>query len=156
MKKTVIIAIVVVYLASILVVNFFGLQMVVSSPTVYVDQIVMNEIDHVGGAETWSAPPDDDGLVSYRFRFVAGDYTVDNLEYNPNVVKLDYVVLPEKATNKDVDILYPPEVADSIVVNKEEGTITFLKRVTVKITLLAKDGSLAKAEFWISARRAQE
>ena len=155
MKKTVIIAIVIIYLASILVVNFFGLQMVISGPTVYVDQIVMNGVEHVGGGETWSVLQEEDGLVSYRFYYQAGAYTKDNLQDNPNVVKINYTILPETATNQDVDILYPPEDEDKIVVNKEEGTITFIKRTTVKITLMAKDGSLAKAEFWISARRSK-
>ena len=157
MKKTVIIAILIIYLASILAVNFFGLQMVVSSPTVYVEEIKMNGItlertEEQGSLETF-AVPNDDGYMSYRFYFVNGNWSLDNVDSNPNVVKLNYEVLPEGANQKDVDIVYAQEDAVNIVVRAEEGEIVFLKRATVKITLVSKDGSLVKTSFWVSARR---
>ena len=107
MKKTVIIAILIVYLASILAVNFFGLQMVVSAPTVYVDQIVMNGISlerTEGSLETFSVQ-DDDGLTSYRFYYENGKYSSDNVDENPNTVIIDYTILPEEANHKEVDII---------------------------------------------------
>ena len=155
MKKTVIIAILIVYLASILAVNFFGLQMVVSAPTVYVDQIVMNGISlerAEGSLETFSVQ-DDDGLTSYRFYYENGKYSSDNVDENPNTVIIDYTILPEEANHKEVDIIIAEEDAVNVLVFPAENKIVFLKRTTIKITLQAKDGSLVKTSFRISARR---
>ena len=155
MKKTVIIAILVIYLASILAVNFFGLQMVVSAPTVYVEQIVVNGISLERTSEQGSletvAVVDDDGLTSYRFIYVNEKY--ENIDENPNTVILDYTVLPADANHQEVDILIPEEDAVNVRVFPEENKIVFLKRTTVKVTLVSKDGSLVKTSFWVSARR---
>ena len=77
MKKTIIIVILVVYIASIAVVNFFGLAMKEFDGVEYVQEIkcngvtVLNENPKSYGIDKIN----DDGLPEYRFEFIDGKYT---------------------------------------------------------------------------------
>ena len=131
--------------------------MVISSPTVYVEQIVVNGItlertEAQGSLET-ATVVDEDGLTSYRFHWVNGKYSSDNANENPNTVIIDYSVLPAEANHQEMDIVIAEEDAVNVLIFPEENKIVFLKRTTVKITLQSKDGSLVKTAFRISARR---
>ena len=89
MKKSVIILIAIIYIASVALVSFFGLQFKVFEEIIPVERVeITNEVaDH---NDTWGdyvviTQPDENGEVRYR---------------------IDYRVYPENATNTDVSFSY--------------------------------------------------
>ena len=148
MKKTVIIAILVIYLASILAVNFFGLQMVVPETTVYVESITVNGITverASGSRDTWSEE-NSEGDIVYYFNYIRPGETQSAEELN--LISINYTVNPEKANNKDVEI-----VCSSRNVEVVDGKLVFLKPGSVDVRLKAKDGSEKHVDLIIFAKK---
>ena len=148
MKKTVIIAILVIYLASILAVNFFGLQMVVPETTVYVDSITVNGITverEAGSLDTWSEE-NTEGATVYYFHYIRPSEGQSSEDLN--LISVDYTVNPENASTQDVEV-----VCSSRNVEVVDGKLVFLKPGSVDVRLKAKDGSETYVDFIIFAKK---
>ena len=148
MKKTVIIAILVIYLASILAVNFFGLQMVVPETTVYVDSITVNGITverEVGSLDTWSEE-NTEGVTTYYFNYNRLSEGQSPEEFNR--ISVDYIVTPDNANNKEVDV-----ICSSKYVEVVDGDLVFLAPGLVEVRLKSKDGSEKYVDFNIFAKK---
>lgn len=131
MKKSVVIIIALIYVASIALVSFFGLQFKVFEEVVSVERI---EITNEGQK------------VSEQL----GDYIViyPN-EKGERRVKIDYHVYPENASNAEVDFAY--EQVDYATVD-EYGVVTFTKPGVLKVRIISKDGSNAEDTILIIAK----
>ena len=155
MKKTVIIAIFLVYLASIVVVQFFGLQVVQLQGKVYVSNITVQGITLTNRTEGQNATAgkvnNDAGDIWYAFVFISGTYTEDeeSIASNPNKIKVQYLVEPFDASEKTVAYEFDPK---NVIFIEETEEVVFLKRATVTIQLSAKDGSPVKTKVKVSAR----
>lgn len=144
MKKTVIIAIGIIYLASILIVNFFGLEMIGFESNQYVSSIEVTGIvvDRDEKTEV-RQQQEEDGTVWYRFLFVEG---------GENTVLIEYTVAPDNASNKKLDFVYDYESMDGkVVVSAEENKLEFLTSTTIILTLQPQDGGSVYKTVKISA-----
>ncbi len=159
MKKAIAIVILVVYIASIAVVNFFGLEIKVFDKIVYVDSIQCESVivRREGGGEVQADPNLFNGLPVFTFEFIApadgGEYTRDeeSLAYNPNAVEINYKVLPLHATNTAVTFIVD-ESSPIAYFDAAKKTAVFLKKGMLKVTIEAADGHGARTQFYIRAR----
>ena len=154
MRKSVIIAIIVIYLGSIVLVNFFGLKVKNFEGTKYVESIACDVV-HRGDDEKEVKVKEDatSGVNWYIFDFVPGSYSADELESNPNVVQIDYHVYPENADNRKVKLIYDEVSAESIcVINETNMTVVFLAPEGITIEVVAADGSNVKETMFIYPR----
>ena len=158
MKKTIVIVILVVYIASIAVVNCFGLKIEEFDHYEYVQEIkcngitVKNENPKSYGVYKVS----DEGIPEYRFDFIKGNYTKDpeSLASNPNVVYIDCEVLPHTAENPNIAITFDEAGMENFIYfDAERQCFIFLankKRITV--TISATDGSGVQTQIKIMSR----
>ena len=131
MKKSVVIIIALIYVASIALVSFFGLQFKVFEEVKPVERI---EITNAG----------------QKYSESLGDYIViyPN-EKGERRVKIDYHVYPNDATNTSVDFAY--EEVDYATVD-EYGVVTFTSPGALKVRVIATDGSNAEDTILIIAK----
>ena len=131
MKKSVIVLIALIYVASIALVSFFGLQFKVFEEVIPVERIEITNPDQ-----------------KYDPRM--GDYYV--LHPNANgewKYQIDYHVYPENASNVEVDFAYEEVPYASV---DEYGVVTFTKpNTSLKIRVIATDGSNAEDTILIIA-----
>lgn len=131
MKKPVVIIIALIYVASIALVSFFGLQFKVFEEVIPVERV---EITNQG----------------QKSSATQGDYIVIRPnEQGERRVKIDYHVYPEDASNTKVDFAY--EQVDYASVD-EYGVVTFSKPGVLKVRIIATDGSNAEDTLTIIAR----
>ena len=156
MKKTMVIAIIVTFLISIVAVNFFGLSIKDFEGYKYVERI---EYELTLKRETDATisemqAPQGDTRPWYKFNFQAGEYTMENLTENPNAVFIQCHVYPNDAKNKRVNLRYDQNTAEGLcVVDQATMTIYFLKSGAITITLEPADkGSAPKKEIFIYAK----
>ena len=154
MKKTIVIVILVVYIASIVVVNFFGLSIKQFDGVTYVEQIKCDSITLLNEEQKVYyvyKEPQEGEIPEFRFDFIKApedtEYTTDpeSLENNPNVVRLNYEVLPHLADQSKVTIEFDREGLSNIVYFDEiTQTFVFLKKLKrIEVTIRATDGSNA-------------
>ena len=152
MKKTIVIVILVVYIASIAVVNFFGLAIKQFDGVEYVQEIKCDSITLLNeNPKTYNVykEPAEGEIPEFRFDFIkppeGEEYTLDpeSLAANPNVVRLNYEVLPHLADNAQVTIEFDREGLTNIVYFDEATqTFVFLKRLKrIEVTIKSTDGS---------------
>ena len=155
MKKTIVIVILVVYIASIAVVNFFGLAIKEFDGVEYVQEIkcngitVLNETPKTYGVDETAQ----EEFPVYKFEFINGDYTKEpeNLASNPNAVRIDYEVLPHTADGSKVTF----EFEEKNYVHFDEATRTFIflrNNRSLTVTLVATDGSNVRTTIIIKSR----
>ena len=155
MKKIVVILIVGLYIGSIFLVNFFGLQYAAQFKTEYVSQIECNTIENLAGEEIgcYQTLENEDGQIEkwFKIKFIEGEYTADDssLANNPNTFKIICSVLPDNAKNKTVELSYVS--SDAYFVNKESMTVVFLTRGSIAITIRSTDGLDVKERIVIEA-----
>ena len=131
MKKSVVIIIALIYVASIALVSFFGLQFKVFEEVIPVERI---EITNEG----------------QKYSKTLGDYIVIYPDENgERRVKIDYRVYPDDATKTAVDFAY--EEVDFATVD-ENGIVTFTNPGTLKVRVIATDGSNAEDTIVIIAK----
>ncbi len=145
MKKIVVILIVGLYIGSIFLVNFFGLQYVPHEMEVFVKKIECNAIADLSGKEIpyYQTTQDQESQKEkkwFKIKFVEGDYDENNLANNPNTFKIVCSVLPDNASNKTVTFSYE-EKPTKYIVDEEQMTVTFLRRGAIDITIISTDGS---------------
>ena len=123
MKKSVVILIAIIYIASIALVSFFGLQLKTFNEIVYSTGIeLLNEdikpkVDPTGN--DWAlAEKGEDGIWRYQ---------------------LQWRVYPDNVTNDGVTFSYDNQ--NNTVFINEDGVITFTKKGVVTVTILPKDAS---------------
>ena len=147
MKKTIVIVILVVYIASIAVVNFFGLKIKEFDHVEYVQEIKCESITVLNeNPTTYTAaklPPEVE-IPEFRFKFTKGTeaYTKDpaSLANNPNVVRLNYEVLPHLADETKITFIF--EENESVYFDEATKTFVFLKaKRSIIVTIKATDGS---------------
>ena len=155
MKKTIVIVILVVYIASIAVVNFFGLAIKEFDGVEYVQEIKCNSITVLNeNPKTYSVDKiNDDGIPEYRFEFIDGTYTNDpeSIANNPNAVRIDYEVLPHTADGSKIDFIF--EEKNYVYFDESSRTFVFLrKNRSLTVTLVSTDGSNVKTTIVIKSR----
>ena len=151
MKKTIVIVILVVYIASIAIVNFFGLEIKVFDGVTYVDYILCDSItvqneNPVTLEPTQTLP---DGTPLFIFEFIPpaenAPYTAEeeSIMANPNVVQINYEVFPHLANETGVTFEYDKDAMSGAVVFHElSHTFVFLKeKQMITVTIKAVDGS---------------
>ena len=132
MKKTVVIIIALIYVASVALVSFFGLQFKVFEEVVPVESV---EITNAG----------------QEYSETHGDYIIVKPDENgERRIKIEYRVYPDEATNAKVDFAY--EERDGVTVDEELGVVTFERPNTIKVRVIATDGSNAEDTILIIAR----
>ena len=162
MKKTIIILILAVYIASIAIVNFFGLEIKVFDGITYVTGIQCDTVTFLGanGEELYptqyTGPNSDVPLFVFDFIPPSENdpYTSEDesLVKNPNVVRLNYEILPHLATDTGVKYEYD-ESAGVAVFHELSHSFIFLKPgKIVTITIRATDGSNVESKISIMAR----
>ena len=139
MKKTVIIAIFVIYLASIVVVQIFGVPVVVPPASdIYIEYIDITGIElsapQEGQDTTIREKEQADGRMLYGFKFVEGTYTKDeeSLQSNPNRVKINYVLNPDNADKAFLRVLVLGDEEYFYYVEETQELI-FLKKLRVEV-----------------------
>ncbi len=122
MKKAVIVIIVLIYIASIALVSFFGLQFKVFEEVIPVERIEITNEEQKHSEEH-------------------GDYLVIYPENGERSVRINYHVYPENASNTNVDFAYD---GDEGVTVDETGLVTFPKPGVAQVIVIATDGSNAQ------------
>ena len=126
MKKSVIILIALIYVASVALVSFFGLQFKVFEEVIPVEKVeITNQVDDYN--ETW------------------GDYVVITQPNEKGEVRyqINYRVYPENATNSKVSFSYQatPEGCATI---DEFGVVSFNSPGMIKVFVITTDGGDAQ------------
>ncbi len=162
MKKTVILAIFIAYIASILIVQFFGLKVVEMQGNVYITELEVLgfEFTNRDGIEDAKYQKvvhlkDSSGEETNAFGgyFYAGTYdeTPESLASNPNRIKILYKIVPYNASNQELTFAYDTTAASgAIYFDSETNEFVFLKPRTINVILTTHDGSTIKAEVSIS------
>ncbi len=153
MKKTVIIAIFVVYLVSILAVQFFGYPATLPESGVYINGITITDVtlSRTENNQVNTGTDKTNGLPVYAFSYISGEYTLDeeSIQNNPNRVKISYLLDPVDADPKMlVYVINNPNV----VVLEETAELVFLKKGTVNLVLKESKANVhVRAEIIIVA-----
>ena len=157
MRRTVVFLIFVVYIASILIVNFFGLNITIFKPSVYVSKIECYcLINRMEDEKVY-----DDAYLKNEIKYFTvpfidngSEYNMDNLNTNPNTYEIKVRVLPENANNKSYGFIYDESsIEGRVVVDEERGFVIFLKKNSgIKIKIIAEDGNNASENIYIFAR----
>ena len=154
MKKSVFLIILIIYVASILFIGLFGMEMALFNEKLYVtDIIITNE-----STEEYSVyESTQEGIIYITFFY---DNTYDGnweSEDNPNVVQLFWKVVPEDATNRKISFSYDTSYEGGVNPYgkvTETGTVMFKKAGSITVTITALDGSNTKTRVTVVARKA--
>ena len=161
MKKTIVIIILLIYIASIAVVNFFGLEVKVFDGITYVESIQCNTITLRNENPVTLSPKQTlGGKPLFIFDFVPAPedqpYSDDDesIITNPNAIQINYEVLPHLADETGVKFEYDTEAMEGAVVFHElSHTFVFLKpNKVITITMKATDGSNKSKQICIMGR----
>lgn len=144
MKKVVVIIICVLFVASVLVVNFFGMKMAMFPTTKYVEKIECLTLTRSDGKEYKYTKIDDDGIKRFVIRdYVDGTYDENNIAENRNTFILNYGMFPDDADNKKPTFVYDKTAIQGAFVIREEMASVVVLRPNrgVYITIRSSDGS---------------
>ena len=161
MKKTLVIIILAVYIASIAVVNFFGLEVKVFDGIKYVESIECSTIT-VQNENSVTLEPKQQlhGKPLFIFDFIPAPedapYTTEDesIITNPNAVQVNYEVFPHLADETGVKFEYDTTAAEGVIVFHElSRTFVFLKpNKIITITVRATDGSNKSTQIQVMGR----
>ena len=160
MKKTIVIVILAVYIASIAIVNFFGLEVKQFDSITYVSSIQCDTVTFHGDNSKVLYPSQyagkDGNTPVFVFDYIPAPadapYTIDNLDENPNIIQINYEVMPHLADVRDVKFEYDVD-AGVAVFHELSGSFVFLKPdVALTITIKAADGSNVSTQLRIKGR----
>ena len=131
MKKSVVILIGIIYIASIALVGFLGIAFKEFDPVIPVEDVTITNTNLKYDPKTWgkytTIYPDKDGNLTYQ---------------------IEYKISPSNASNGEVDFL-----TDSTSVTiSETGLVTFSAPTIAKIKIIAKDGSALEDTITIIAK----
>ena len=158
MKKTIVLIILAVYIASIAVVNFFGLQVRIFDGVTYVSRIDCESVRGKNGELIKPTKYLDGNVPLFVFDFIPPDpanpYTTDpeSLLKNNNVIQINYEIWPHLATERSVRFEYD-EHAGYAVYHELSNSFIFLKGgVVLDVTIRATDGSNVCTKIAIYSR----
>ena len=161
MKKTIVVILLVVYIASIAVVNFFGFEVKIFDGVTYVQQIQCNNVTVQNETPvTVESTQMLGGKPLFIFDFIPEDennpYTseAESIIGNPNAVQINYEVLPHLANETSVKFEYDKETNEGVVVFHEiSRTFVFLKpNRAITVTIRATDGSNVSTQIVLMGR----
>lgn len=148
MKKTVIIAIFIVYLASIVMVQLFAIPPSVPEGGAYVENLEITGVEIVnreeGDTQVRAMTNAQTGEIWYWFYFVPctdGEYTRDeaSLASNPNRIRINFDLTPDDATKEYLAYVLNN---DNVVHITGTSELVFLKRVSVTVEVKESKGNL--------------
>lgn len=130
MKKTVIFSIAIIYLISIIVVTFFGMQSRLDQFQVYMTKIEITSYEQVvnGNKYTFVDFNDDEGYASM---FIEYTYAPDNASY-PD--KVSFSLSGNTYVDENGETAYYAEVSPN-------GEVVFYSRKAIVLTIRTTDGS---------------
>ena len=165
MKKTVVVIILAIFIASVAIVNFFGLEIKQYDGETYVGSIEVSDVIFLGDNNTPLVPKlMADGSLYYAFDYIppesGEEYSMDDPN-NRNMVRLDFILVSEEGKTLPyddgrIDYIYSE---DSGVAFFHDGTgsFVFLKpNQLFTITLKATDGHGAKTKVVVMAQHSQD
>ena len=166
MKKVIVIVILVVYLASIAVVNFFGLEIKLFDGIKYVESIQCNTITVQNENPVTLEPTQtlNGNVPLFIFDFIPAPegtvYTTEDesIVNNPNAVQINYEVFPHLADESGVEFIFDKDALEGVVVFHEMSrTFVFLQDMRlITVTIKAIDGSNKSTTIKILGRKATE
>lgn len=135
MKKSVVVLIAVIYVTSVALVSFFGLQGKMYKDKVYVESIEILDLENKIKIDDEGNPyvtilPDENGERKYQIK---------------------YRVYPDDASNKAVSFDYDKQNPNVTV--DENGIVTFKKKGSVIVYIKATDGSGVDTQLEVTALR---
>ena len=155
MKKVIVILILVVYIASIAVVNFGGIQSVPHDSITYVDTIQCAKVTFLGDNNKILEPRyGKGGYELYTFDFIPAPegtvYTTDeqSLIDNPNKIRVDWEVMPHDASN-DVQFIIDGGAGVAVYHEMSQTIIVLRGDLLFDVTIEAEDGSQKKTVITI-------
>lgn len=161
MKKTILILILVVYIASIAVVNFFGLEVKVFDGVTYVTEIRCNTVT-VQNENSVVLEPSQiyKGAPLFVFDFIPAPenspYTEEDesILTNPNRIQIIPEVFPHEADNTHVNFEFDAEaMSGKVVFHEYSRSFIFLKpNAMYRITIRSTDGSNISTVLYIMGR----
>lgn len=164
MKKTVVVIILAIFIASVAVVNFFGLEVKQYDGETYIGSIEVSDMLFLGDNNTPLQPQlMADGSLYYVFDYIPPAEGVEYLRDDPqnrNMVRLDFIIVSEEGQtlpydDGTIDYLYSTESGVAFF-HDGTGSFVFLKpNQLFTITLKATDGHGAKTQVTIMARYPQ-
>ncbi len=135
MKKSVILIIGLIYIISVVIVGFIGLQMRVYNPIIYVEDIIVSVTNY--NETPLSQETKDDLGCDYYWKISLND-----------TIEVTASVIPENATNDSVDFYKGEEKKDrdsvSLSYRDNIAQITFNTEDIYYITVKSSDGSVRK------------
>ena len=162
MKKVIVIVILVVYLASIAVVNFFGLEIKIFDGIKYVESIQCNTITVQNENPVTLEPKQtlSGNVPVFAFDFIPAPadapYTTEDesIVSNPNAVQINYEIFPHLADETGVQFEYDKAAMEGVVVFHElSRTFVFLQpNRAITLTIKAIDGSNKSTQIVIMGR----
>lgn len=162
MKKTIVIIILAVYVASIAVVNFFGLEVSMFDGVTYVESIQCDSVLFHGDNSKKLLPTQYVGkngnIPLFIFEFIpnedGGNYTsdADALDSNPNIIQINYEIFPHLADEAGIKFEYD-ENAGTAIFHELSSSFIFLKpNKMLTVTIKATDGSNVSTQVCIMGR----
>ncbi len=142
MKKSTLIIILVIYVASIVAINFFGL-----SVKVYDKIINVTSVECINKDEEGVVVKDKDYGKFITVNFVG---EADKETLSGTKLQLKWHAYPDNATNKDVQFIYDKDnprfefFKDEL--GRETGLILIYARTQFIVTIMSCDGTLKKTE----------
>ena len=135
MKKSVVILILVIYLVSVALVSFFGLQYKTFDEVIYTESIeFLNDdiktLEEDGSLYAVVRKDESTGLWTYQIK---------------------YRVYPDNATNSEVEYIYDTQTP-GVTLDPETGVVTFDRKGALTVTIKPKDGTDISATVTIRAR----
>ena len=148
MRKSTLIVIAIIYVASIVVVSVFGLKAIVF------DEVVpVLSIECVNKTENNIQVEEVSGTKTIYMQYV-GEGNVE--EQTGTILQLECRVLPDNATNKEVRYVYSrdqyPQVEIYQINGRETGTIIFRGPALLSLRIYSTDGTNVYTEVTISVR----
>ena len=153
MRKSVLVMILVIYIASILFIGFFGMEATLFNEKLYVEKIVITN-ETCNDYSVHYLPNED---LTYITFFYNDSYEGDwESGLNPNTIILGFRVVPEDATNRAVAFSYDQnhEGGNPYGSVTDNGIVRFKRWGTITVTISALDGSSAKTRVAVVARKA--
>ncbi len=144
MKKSVIICIAIVFIASVVIINFFGMKTSVYNEIIPVTHIeCTNVTDENNGVKV--GVDDQTGVKTLMIKFESACVKADNgaILDGGTMLTILHKVYPENASNRDIRYVYSPR--DSFEFYKDEngretGLILFYSKASFDVKIMSQDG----------------
>ncbi len=130
MKKSVVVLIAIIYIASIAIVTFFGLK-----HNTFFNDVSVSEIT----------------IVNEGIRYTRDGQKYIVIPQGDTTFQIEYTVSPEDAVNKNVEFIYDEQ--STIASVDSNGLVTFNKIGSITVTVTASDGNGASDTIEITKLR---